>query len=204
MNRKIEGYWWSEQTPEYPKPTINVLTKPQASFYCSLIQTIQNDRRACRELICKGMSFSRITGETLGCKEYVTSEYRWPCDFPTHYVKEHRVRPSDDFIMFLRKYVRDMKDKNLQKYFLEMFELYQLEKIKPIIPEPSGMNEWDDYIDSCYKLVKIGKSMREAINEVANCNNIDKRLLATEMNRRSQITKRAKRAREEYKSTVKS
>ncbi len=200
MNKKVEGYWWSEQTPEYPKPGPNVLTPGEASFYCCLIQTIQNDRRVCKTVMYKGCSQSRITGQMLGCEECSTSSFYWPKDFATHYVKEHRVRPSDAFIEFLEKYVRDMKDKNLQTYFINGFKLYRLKKIEPVVVEESGMNEWNKYIDACFELKnRLKIPMNQAIRDVAECNNIDVGALAREMNRRSQITKRAKKAREKYK-----
>ena len=56
---------------------------------------------AAEEYGYRGSSCSRITGETLGSREYKTDEWLWPCDFAKHYVLDHKVRPTDEFLDYI-------------------------------------------------------------------------------------------------------
>ena len=48
-----------------------------------------------------GRSASRITGEMLGNKEYETDKWRWPGDFAKHYVLDHKIKPSNEFLKYI-------------------------------------------------------------------------------------------------------
>ncbi len=37
----------------------------------------------------------------LGSEEYNNGDWVWPEDFAFHYVKMHRVKPSDEFLRFI-------------------------------------------------------------------------------------------------------
>ena|ERR1035437_7953745 len=102
-NKKIEGYWYSEHSPEYPKPIPNRLTPDQARQIYVLIKAMQL-HPSCSKQHYKGSSTSRITGEPLGSGEYETRTWKWPEDFAHHYVLEHRVKPTDDFLKYIGYY----------------------------------------------------------------------------------------------------
>jgi hypothetical protein len=43
--RKVEGYWWSSYSPEYPKPTANVLSEEEAQQIFELIRKKEQQRK---------------------------------------------------------------------------------------------------------------------------------------------------------------
>ena len=98
--RKIEGYWYSKYEPDYPMPEPNVLTEDEAKEIYDLITDIENDKGV-KNTQYRGWSTSRITEERLGSTEFSTNEWTWPCDFAKHYVLEHRVKPTDEFLNYI-------------------------------------------------------------------------------------------------------
>lgn len=97
-DKKVEGYWYSEYEPQYPKPVPNVLTQTQARRIYELILAKEHNARV---IYFKGLSHSRITNESLGNREYMSDGWYWPGDFAKHYVLDHRVRPTDAFLEFI-------------------------------------------------------------------------------------------------------
>lgn len=97
-NLNIEGYWYSEYYPEYPMPVANSLSQEEAEEIYNLI--LKKEKIA-NEVIYKGLSASRITGERLGCREFRTEEWLWPGDFAKHYVLEHKVKPTEKFLRYI-------------------------------------------------------------------------------------------------------
>lgn len=114
---KIEGYWkekpfvfekelfngsvFRKEIPaktNYPIPIPNVLTEDEAKTIYNLILEKQKGAKLVGYM---GLSESRITGETLGNKEYQTEEWKWPGDFAEHYVLTHKVRPTDEFLKWI-------------------------------------------------------------------------------------------------------
>lgn len=98
---KIEGYWNNSYNdyPEYPMPVANVLTQDDANEIADMIEKCQE---IATENRFRGISASRITGEGLGCAEYELDDWAWPGDFAEHYVRTHRVKPTDEFITFVK------------------------------------------------------------------------------------------------------
>jgi hypothetical protein len=94
----VEGYWYSEHHPEYPMPVANVLTTEEANIIYGLIVEKEKIARVVRY---KGLSKSRITGERLGCREFITDKWIWPGDFAEHYVLKHRVKPTEAFLDYI-------------------------------------------------------------------------------------------------------
>lgn len=111
---KIEGYWalgcwdagitasspkgwkiYSNNPPEYKMPIPNVLSHKQAEVIYQRLKFIQSIYVPTYYM---GYSQSRLTGERLGDSEYDSGRWRWPGDFGSHYVREHRVKPSDEFL----------------------------------------------------------------------------------------------------------
>lgn len=100
MKQKIEGYWNDSENryPQYPMPVPNVLTEEESRQIYMLIvdKQFHADKAGYRGITC-----SRITGEYLGNSEYRTDEWIWPADFAPHYVREHKVKPSDEFLKYI-------------------------------------------------------------------------------------------------------
>jgi hypothetical protein len=96
----IVGYWRKtfNDKDDLPWPVPNELSDEQAKIVYDLIVKKQ---KSAGETRYRGRSRSRITGESLGCSEYETSEFIWPGDYAKHYVLEHRVKPPDEFLKFL-------------------------------------------------------------------------------------------------------
>lgn len=98
MKEKIEGYWWSKTEPQYPMPEADILTQEEAEEISRLIEIKEQEAEVLRY---KGMTTSRITGERMGSTEFILDDWVWPVDFRPHYVLEHKVKPTDDFLRFI-------------------------------------------------------------------------------------------------------
>lgn len=110
-NEKIEGYWYSKHEPDYPIPITNKLNEKQANDIYILI--LEKEKLANQENYC-GYSTSRITGENLGNIEYNFNDWCWTGDFAKHYVLEHKVKPTDEFLEFIG-YPNEGKTKAITK-----------------------------------------------------------------------------------------
>jgi hypothetical protein len=116
-DKKIEGYWIESPTvfeqqlsngfiyrreitskTNYPTPIPNVLTEEEAQTIYNLIREKENEANCYGY---KGLSASRITEEILGNKEYELDEWIWPGDFAEHYIRTHKVRPTDEFLKWI-------------------------------------------------------------------------------------------------------
>lgn len=100
---KKEGFWHSDaivkwEGIKYPNPIPNSLSEEEAKEIHSLIKEKEEEAK---QLAYRGTSQSRITGERLGNKEYKTDSWVWPGDFADHYVLEHRVKPTDEFLDYI-------------------------------------------------------------------------------------------------------
>lgn len=95
-----EGFWYSKQEQDLPKPVTNAISQEEADIICELIENKQNDP-ATERTYYKGLSFSRISGEPLGSGEFENGGWLWPDSLADHYVKEHRVKPSNEFLKFI-------------------------------------------------------------------------------------------------------
>lgn len=94
-----EGYWYSEFSPNYPNPIPNTLTQAEANYIFNLIKFKE---KFAKYIQYRGFSTSRIDGKTLvGSGEYDSNDWVWPSGFAEHYVRDHRVKPSDDFLKFI-------------------------------------------------------------------------------------------------------
>jgi len=96
--QRIEGYWYSKYSPEYPMPIANILSDKEAEEIYNLIRKKEENAN---KVLYRGWSCSRITGESLGNAEYSTNEWSWPGDFSEHYVLKHKVKPTDDFLKYI-------------------------------------------------------------------------------------------------------
>jgi len=97
--KKIEGYWYNEYSAtEYPMPVPNVLTEQEAQ---EIYDLIKRKEVTARKVGYKGFTTSRITGEYMGSTEFHTDEWLWPVDFAPHYVLEHKVKPTEEFLKYI-------------------------------------------------------------------------------------------------------
>ena len=98
MDKQIEGYWYSQTTPQYPMPMPNILTEKEASAIYILIKI--KERNAIINEV-KSWTISKLTGERLSGIEFETDTWIWPDDFAKHYVFEHKVKPSKEFLKYI-------------------------------------------------------------------------------------------------------
>lgn len=96
--RKVEGYWWSSYSPEYPKPTANVLSEEEAQ---QIFELIRKKERTAKKTTYRGFSTSRIDKTSVGSSEYSQSDWHWPEALAPHYVLKYKVKPSDEFLEFI-------------------------------------------------------------------------------------------------------
>ena len=98
--KNFEGFYGDPQDeltlflPAYP----NELTQEEADKISLLIEEVEKD--ASIEIREKNFK-SSITGENLGNEECYTQEWVWPKMFREHYVKKHRVRPSEKYLKYI-------------------------------------------------------------------------------------------------------
>ena len=94
---RVEGYWWSESTPEYPMPVAN--TEPWEDQKLFLVRLARREKTA-KITRFRGASECRICGCRNGSAEFSSGRWRWPSGL-RHYVEDHNVEPSDEFVTFI-------------------------------------------------------------------------------------------------------
>ena len=118
---KVEGFWSSKDEPDYPMPVPNVLTQEESEIIYDLIK--EKEKIAYIDFY-GGYSYSRITDEILGCREFSLNGWIWTGDFAQHYVLEHKCKPTDEFLDFIG-YENTKKDGSkgcpAMYYLLEMY-----------------------------------------------------------------------------------
>ena len=97
-NKKIEGYWYSENQPQYPMPLKNQLSEQDAKEIFDLIKIKEKESEF---IDSRGLSPSRIDSNMVGSGEYNHEKWLWPEGFAEHYVLKYRVKPSDNFLKFI-------------------------------------------------------------------------------------------------------
>ena len=99
MKEKREGFWWSKNEPDLPKPKEREKPWKGRRDFLAHLRRVQAKTRVARY---KGWSTCRICGQKNGSTEYKCNGWVWP-DGLYHYIEEHNVKPSDDFIAFVTK-----------------------------------------------------------------------------------------------------
>lgn len=97
MNERIEGYWRLSKDDEQsglPWP-VPMPGWGELEFLLKL-RKVEGEASS---IGYRGWSYSRLTGQMNGSKEYVHKGWRWP-EGLGHYI-EHGVRPSNDFVAFI-------------------------------------------------------------------------------------------------------
>jgi hypothetical protein len=96
---RIEGYWYSSHTPQFPKPVPN--DQPWAG-QAEFLKALSKKETGSYHHISKGFSLCRVCERINGSVEYESGEWSWPSGL-RHYVEDHNVKPSDDFIAWVMK-----------------------------------------------------------------------------------------------------
>lgn len=91
-----EGFWRSSMEPDLPMPVTDVAWPERDAF---LVRFAKVEGMA-RKLAYRGMSRCRVCGKPNGCQTLSLHGWEWPSGF-LHYVRDHGVKPSDDFIAFV-------------------------------------------------------------------------------------------------------
>lgn len=104
--KNIEGYWYSKSHKDLPMP---VETKDPDSKWIShkyqFLKRLDKAEELAEVDSFKGSSSCRICGCRNGSKEfrlrYKSVTWKWPSGF-RHYLIEHNVKPSKEFIKFIK------------------------------------------------------------------------------------------------------
>lgn len=91
-----EGFWQSSMEPDLPMPVADVDWPERDAF----LGRFAKAESMARKLAYRGMSRCRVCGKTNGCQTMSLNGWEWPSGF-LHYVRDHGVKPSDDFIAFV-------------------------------------------------------------------------------------------------------
>lgn len=102
MNKK-EGFWYSKDEPNLPKPkqmkeTSEWVSKKRPRKFSILLSHVE------KKAICKGSkgsSICRICKNRNGSRTFFYKNWEWP-DGLMHYIKNHNVKPSKEFIRFIK------------------------------------------------------------------------------------------------------
>jgi hypothetical protein len=96
-NPKVEGYWYSKSSPEYPKPVaIETAWEGKEEF----LQKLNRKEKSASRQQFKGISTCRICKCANGSVEYSNSKFIWPEGY-RHYIESHNIKPSDDFFNYV-------------------------------------------------------------------------------------------------------
>jgi hypothetical protein len=101
MNKK-EGFWYSKDEPNLPKPkqmreTSEWVSRGKPRKFFILLSRVERKAR-CKG--CKGSSICRICKNRNGSCTFFYKNWEWP-DGLMHYIKNHNVKPSREFIQFI-------------------------------------------------------------------------------------------------------
>lgn len=99
---KREGFWYSEFEPHLPMPEpSSVPWEGQGDFLAALAAT----EATARPVTMRGFSLCRLCDRPNGSREFRLGGWRWPSGLD-HYIREHNVRPSQEFIDFIMSQAR--------------------------------------------------------------------------------------------------
>lgn len=98
---KKVGFWWSatlshlKEYADLPRPHDHVDPDWDAAERTMIIDYVEDPKFASTQY--RGMSQCRFCAKFNGSKDYTDGTYLWPQGFG-HYLKEHEVKPPQDFI----------------------------------------------------------------------------------------------------------
>lgn len=96
---KIEGYWYSDYEPnkKYPMPVPFDGVWDKKELFLNRLDKKEKKASVTRY---RGLSKCRICGCFNGSEEFTLNGWKWPSGFK-HYVKDHNVLPTTDFMLFI-------------------------------------------------------------------------------------------------------
>jgi hypothetical protein len=96
---KIEGYWYSADEPQYPKPVAHLRPSPTQAVFLEKLTKLESKAQ---KRHFKGWSNCRLCKKPNGSSEFTLKGWRWPEGY-RHYIQDHNVRPSPEFKDFVLK-----------------------------------------------------------------------------------------------------
>jgi hypothetical protein len=94
---KQEGFWFSVSSPDYPVP------KPSHMKWIKqeeFVTALRRKEAQALKTTYRGFSTCRICFSTNGSAEFKLEDWCWPSGF-IHYIENHNVKPSQEFIDFV-------------------------------------------------------------------------------------------------------
>ncbi len=104
--KRIEGYWYNDYNgQQYPMPVANDLPFVGKDEFLSRLSALENIARL---TAYRGFSMCRICNCRNGSEEYELGNWVWPQGY-SHYIKDHNVLPSPDFMDFVNEAYSKLK-----------------------------------------------------------------------------------------------
>lgn len=99
---RVEGYWRSlypndRTTQDYPVPVAHEEPFPEKVAF---LKVLAEKEAKAREVHYRGWSTCRVCNQYNGSTEFEYNGWRWPQGY-RHYVEDHNVAPSKDFMKFI-------------------------------------------------------------------------------------------------------
>lgn len=106
---KVEGYWRGSIGDEskLPWPESDQYSEGSIQLFLPLLKIVE--RKAERSSYL-GYSMCRICGKRNGTNEFWWQGWKWPAGL-THYIEEHGVAPTTDFVKFITEESGKVKSK---------------------------------------------------------------------------------------------
>lgn len=109
-NKKVEGFWWSEREPHFPKPIASEIPFSNKDEIVNKLKYVEENiqnytlgkRHTGQKVHYKGYSECRCCGKEVGSAEFRIENWTWP-EGLLHYVLEHNIKPSEEFIASVLK-----------------------------------------------------------------------------------------------------
>lgn len=96
------GYWWSKDEPDLPHPKDFVDLSWDKAERDAVVHYVTSCNVVNRY---RGMSFCRMCGRINGSTDLADEKYIFPSGF-AHYIREHGVRPPDEFIQHVLEKIK--------------------------------------------------------------------------------------------------
>lgn len=96
---KREGFWYSKDEPNLPKPVPNSEPFDEQGEFLS---RLAKKEKTASQTQYRGWSTCRLCKKMNGSCEFSSGGWTWPEGY-SHYVKVHNVRPSDEFFTFITR-----------------------------------------------------------------------------------------------------
>lgn len=92
-----EGFWYSKYEPDLPMPVANPEPWEGQDTFLAALEKVEG-KASCTAY--RGWSNCRLCQKFNGNEEHDHKGWSWPAGF-RHYVAEHNVRPTSEFILFI-------------------------------------------------------------------------------------------------------